>query len=107
MSTNTTTETPETSEERHGITAQPPLGCPLVEDAINEMDGVLMAIRNYNDCHDEGELHEMLREVEYAVSNYCCRGNANKLNAIRHRLEKVRAWGEDWKRYALELAKRP
>ena len=97
----------ETSEERHGITAQPPPGCPLIEDAISAMDKVLRKTHNYEKCKDEadiGELHAILWEVEYTVSDYCGRGN--KLDAIRQRLEEVRAWGEEWKQYALELAKR-
>lgn len=97
----------ETSEERHGITPQPPPGCPLIDDAISAMDKVLRKTHNYEKCKHEcdiEELHAMLWEVEYTVSDYCGRGN--KLDAIRQRLEEVRAWGEEWKQYALEIAKR-
>lgn len=79
----------------------------MIDEAINAMDKVLRKTHDYEKCKDESdieELHEMLSEVEYIVSDYC--GRVNKLDAIRHRLEEVRAWGEEWKQYALELAKR-
>ena len=96
-----------TSEETHGITAQPPPGCPLIDAAIEAMDKVLLKTHNYEKCKGEADIEElqsMLWEVEYIVSDYSARGD--KLNEIRHRLEEVRAWGEEWKQYALELAKR-
>lgn len=69
-------------------------------------DEVLRRIRGYRKLKDEGDLEElrgMLQDVEDIVSVYG--GANNKLELIRRRLEEIRAWGEEWKQYALRLAK--
>jgi len=91
-----------TSEQAHGIVAQPPPGRPLIDAAIAGAERVLSKIKRYEKTDEVKELHDMLWEVEYTVNDFC--GRNNKLDEIRHRLEEVRAWGEEWKQYALSLS---
>ena len=93
-----------TSEEIHEITAQPPPGCPLIDAVIAAAEKSAKKIRGWEKLKDEsdiGELHDMLWDVEQTLDFF--QGRHNDMDKIRERLEEVRAWGEEWKQYALKL----
>lgn len=95
-----------TSEELYGITKQPPPTCPLIDDALKEVNGCQKRIRNYERA-DEDELRDMLSDVESNLGTVSGYRNSGLLEDIRQRVEEIRAWGEEWKRLAIEHAPKP
>ena len=65
------------SDERdHNISREPDHSCPLIDDVIDGMSAARKA----------------LEDAEHDIEK------------VRRRVEEVRAWGEEWKQRAIELA---
>ena len=90
-----------TSETLHGVTAQPPPTCPLIDDALDEVHRILKAIRRYERA-SEDEMREMLSEVEQRLGYLSGYGDTGLLEDIRARTIDIREWGEEWKTTALD-----
>lgn len=87
-----------TSEEIYGIVEQPAEGCPLINAAHDHLESAFRALRDYDKCDDVAELKDMIRYAEGEL--YELYGRRGKIEAIRTRLEEVRAWGKEWKNLA-------
>ena len=90
-----------TSETLHGVTAQPRPTCPLIDDALDEVNRMLKTIRRYERA-SEDELRDMLSEVEDRLSTLSGYGDTGLLEDIRKRVIDIREWGEEWKTTALD-----
>ena len=90
------TEAKTTSEALYGVSKQPPDTCPLINEAIKDVDRVFKIIRGYERA-DESELRDMLSSVETHLSSLCGYGNSGLLEDIRKRTIEIRAWGQEWK----------
>ena len=95
-----------TSEEIYGITKQPPPTCPLIDEALKEVERCQKRIMRYEKS-DEDELRDMLSDVESNLGSVSGYGKSGLLEDIRERVEAIRAWGEEWKQLALEHAPKP
>ena len=101
-----TNEDTHPSELRYGIVKQPEPCCPLINSALEEVNGLQKRIRNYERA-DEDELRDMLSDVETHLGYLSGYGNSGLLEDIRGRTEEIRAWGQEWKDYAKDNAPAP
>ncbi len=85
-----------TSEAVFGICEQPPPTCPLINDALDRVNKLQKTIRGYERA-DEGELRNMVDEVETHLGYLSGYGRSGLLEEIRERAEQIRAWGQEWK----------
>ena len=88
-------ELAETSEQRHGIRAQPENTCQLIDKARACVEKCQRAIRNYERA-DEEELRDMISNVESELAEIIG-WRSGLLEDIRRQLTEVRAWGQEWK----------
>jgi hypothetical protein len=91
-----------TSESERDIVEQPEPTCPLIDEALKEVDLANRKIRR-NGREDESELREMLDDVETCLASLSGYRKSGLLEDIRTRTQEIRHWGEQWKRYALYL----
>jgi len=94
-----------TSEEKYGISEQPDDTCPLInhaQDCIKDMMNTFPSSRMMRNA-DEEELRGMLQDAEETV-NWEGEKADEKLEEIRERVTKIRAWGQDWKDFAKDMA---
>ena len=104
--TKTVAEPKETSESLHGIPAQPPPSCPLVDKAIQVVEQIQRDIKGFERA-EEQELRDMLSWVDRWISDLTgYRGNG-LLEDIRTANVNIRDWGQAWKDLALEHAPEP
>jgi len=88
-----------TSEERHGISAQPSDTCPMIDEVIEKADAIEKAIRGY-DRMDEVGLRDACHDVGWEVSDISSLAEGARKNTTL-----IRAWGQEWKELALWLIK--
>ena len=101
-----TNEYTHPSELRYGIVKQPEPCCPLINSALEEVNGLQKRIRGYERA-SEDELRDMLSDVERDLSSLSGYGRSGLLEDIRRRVEDVRSWGQEWKVYAKDNAPAP
>lgn len=88
-----------TSEELFGIFKTPEMNCSYIDDAISEVLQLSKDIKleiSYLDIPKED-----ISNVEYYTEKVIdCN---DKFNELRFRLERLRAWGENWKSLAKSI----
>lgn len=90
------------SETEHDIIRQPEPTCPMINALQKKLRDAERAMRRFERCDDPEQLREMLDSVHSELFHW---GAADEsLEAIRKHVESIRAWGEEWKQYALRLA---
>ena len=90
-----------TSETVHDIAKQPEPTCPMIDEVIKSLRSAERAMRKFDKCDDPSELRDMLDNVHTELFHWST--TEDKLEAIRKHVESIRAWGEEWKQYALSL----
>lgn len=96
----------KTSEEIYGIRKQPPVTCPMIDEALRELAAIAKCIRGHKKA-EESELRDMLSEVETRIASLDGWNRTGLLEDIRGNVTDIRAWGQEWKTYALENAPKP
>lgn len=96
----------QTSEELYGITKQPPPTCPIIDEALREVDLIAKCIRGYERA-DESELREMISSIEWRIGLLSGYGKTGLLEDIRKNVIEIRAWGEEWKNTVLHTSPTP
>lgn len=89
----------QTSEELHGIPAQPGPTCPMIDAAIDKLRNAELEIRGYGRCDEVEDLTDIIERVERWLFHWdTVEGDLQK---IRRHVEAVREWGEEWKQLCL------
>lgn len=88
-----------TNEEQFEISEQPNPTCPMIDSVIKRANEIMRTVRGYNKANEE-ELRSMVDEVDTSIRYF-----EDKLNDIRHNVERIRTWGQEWKEEALYLSK--
>lgn len=88
-------ERAETSEQRHGISAQPADTCPLIDKARACVEKCQREMRGYERA-EEAELRDMLSTVESELADLIG-WRSGLLEEIRVRASEIRHWGQEWK----------
>lgn len=85
-----------TSESQRDIPPQPKDTCPMINYVIKDLATIIKAIRGYRNA-DEDELRDMVDNVDTYINQ------EDAMEEIRTNAMLIRAWGEAWKQYALEI----
>lgn len=85
----------ETSEQRHGIRAQPEDTCSLIDKARACVEKCQREMRNVERA-EEAELRDMLSTVESELAELIG-WRSGLLEEIRVRASEIRRWGQEWK----------
>jgi len=89
------------SETEHDITKQPEPTCPMIDALQKKLRDADRAMRKFERCDDAEQLRDMLDSVRRELFHWDTAEDS--LEAIRKHVESIRAWGEEWKQYALKL----
>lgn len=89
----------KTSEELYGIIKQPVPTCPIINEALTEVNEMQKLIRGYERA-DENELKSMLSDIEYKLGLLSGYSRSGLLEDVRENCELIRNWGEEWKTWA-------
>lgn len=95
-----------TSEERYGISKQPPETCPMINAGLEDLKNMVKenayASRNMRRA-DEDELRSLLEEVLDMNDRYY--GDVeDAFEKARKNATAIREWGQEWKDLAKEMA---
>lgn len=96
-------DTEKTSEQTYGIRAQPPPTCPIIDEALDEVQLIAKCIRGYERAGEE-ELRNMISEIETRIGFLDGYRKTGLLEDIRDNVVKIREWGQEWKDLAKEQA---
>lgn len=99
-------ENKPTSERLYGIRPQPRETCPKIDEVLGEARDLSRRIRGYEKA-SEDELRDMLWAVERFLGQLDGYGRTGLMEDIRRNVTDIRAWGQEWKDYALENAEPP
>jgi len=82
-----------TSEKQYGIVEQPGPTCDLIAPIHVKIKHIQQQCRNWQKYKDDTEyLSELVDNFEYLVDEI-----DSELQNITTHVEKIRAWGQDWK----------
>ena len=90
------------SETEHDITKQPEPTCPMIDAVQTKLRDAELAMRRFERVDDPEQLRDMLDSVQRELFHWDTAHDS--LEAIPKHVESIRAWGEEWKQYALKLA---
>lgn len=90
------------SETEHDIVKQPAPTCPMIDAVIKSLRDAERSMKGFERCDSPEQLRDMLDSVYRDLFHWDSAEDA--LEAIRKNAENIRAWGEEWKQYALKLA---
>ncbi len=90
------------SETEHDIAKQPEPTCPMIDAVQKKLRDAELCMRRFEKCDDPEQLRDMLDSVQRELFHWDTAHDS--LEAIRKHVESIRAWGEEWKQYALKLA---
>lgn len=91
------------SEKEHDITEQPDPTCPMIDALIKKLKSAERSMSKFPKCDDIEQMRDMLDSVHTELFHWS--SAESSLEDIRSHVESIRAWGEEWKQYALQLAK--
>ena len=89
-----------TNEEAFEVSKQPNPTCPMIDSLIKRANEIMKTVRGYSKA-DEEELRSMVDGVDTLISYF-----EDELNDIRHHVEMIRTWGQEWKDVALNLSEK-
>lgn len=89
----------QTSEQMHGIPAQPGPTCPMIDAAIDKLRNAELEIRGYGRCDEAKDLTDIIERVERWLFHWDT--VERDLQDIRRNVEAIRVWGEEWKQLCL------
>ena len=89
------------SEELYEITEQPSPTCPLIDESIRSVRKALEALKGWKKM-EEDDLRSACDYAEWYLSSA-----EGEIEVVRDHVEKVRAWGQEWKDLAKEHAPKP
>jgi hypothetical protein len=92
------------SEQAFGLPAQPPDTCPMIDQALGEIEEIQRLMRRWNKIDNLEDAKSMLDEID-TILFY--RGKAMELldKDIRKNCVALRDWGQAWKDLAKEHVK--
>lgn len=90
------------SEAEHEISKQPEPTCPMIDALQKKLRDADRAMSRFDRCDDPEQLRDMLDSVRRELFHWDTAEDS--LEAIRRHVESIRAWGEEWKQYALKMA---
>ena len=92
----------KTSEYLFGINEQPKEQCPLINEVISQLVDNSKEIKDvWQNLRDVEEAESYLSTLDWA--EYNIRNLESNMEEIRVNIEKLRAWGEEWKDFAKQL----
>lgn len=92
----------KTSEDLFDISDQPKEQCPLINEVISQLiDNSKEVKAVWQNLIDVEEAESYLSTLDWA--EYNIRNLENNMEEIRTNVEKLRAWGEEWKDFAKQL----
>jgi len=93
-----------TSESLFGLEPQPPISCTIVDSARNEFEDMVRRIesscREIKWADNIEEAQRSSEDIDWAASSSDI---IKQLEDLRKQCSDIRAWGESWKRLAIEL----
>lgn len=87
-----------TNEEYFEVSKQPEPTCPMIDSLIKRANEIMKTIAGYNRMNED-ELLSAVDDVDTLIRYF-----EDELNGIRHHVEKIRSWGQEWKDVALDLS---
>lgn len=89
-----------TNEEAFNVSEQPEPTCPMIDSLIKKANEIMRTIAGYNRMNED-ELLSVVDDVDMLIRCF-----EDELNGIRHHVEKIRSWGQEWKDVALDLSEK-
>lgn len=90
-----------TSEQSFEIAQQPEATCPMIDAIIKKLNSVERQIKGFQRIDDADELKEIIDSIHSDL--FCWNDLESDLEKVRKHVEKIRNWGEEWKRCAINL----
>ena len=86
-----------TSESERGLPAQPVDTCPMIDNVIKVLNGIIKSTRNHDRIDSVEDLHSVISDIRWDIDL------DDDMEKIRTNVCLIRDWGQSWKDYAKEL----